>query len=307
MTTSNPLPQYKRAPLGSRALRRLGVRLAESDQLSAEDELLYRDFITDAQRRRLAVQEILDHLLAAISEPMPRLGVQSTGRVKTLKTLREKLQRDAMTKLPSVRDVAGVRVVVDCSLVELELGVDIIRKLMSESGPLSRLGFTGEARLINRLEEPMHGYRALHLEVRLDGLPAEIQFRTSLQHEWAEFMELLCDRWGREPRYGLPVVEPDKVIRQAKQMMVDRTIELSGAIAGLEEGTRAVGLGHINFDSIASDTYSFPAGVRERYEHIRAATAPGLERLQGSVRDLIDTLQTIFHLLESLTANEETP
>lgn len=269
--------------------------------------MLYRDFIVDADARRVAVQEMIDYLLEALSVSIPRLGVESTGRVKTRKTLREKLQREPATKLPSIRDVAGVRVVVNCSLTELEIGVSLIQKLMSESGPLRRLGFTGEARLIDRLTQPMHGYRALHLEVRLDGAPAEIQFRTQLQHEWAEFMELLCDRWGREPRYGLPIVESDASIRGVKQGMIDRMLDLSRTIAQIEEGSRSVGLGHINFDAIEDDDYAFPSGLRERYERLRDATEPALAGLHRSMRESIDTLQKMFVLLESLTANQETP
>lgn len=35
-----------------------------------------------------------------------------------------------------------------------------------------------------------------------DGIPVEIQVRTYLQNEWAQFVERLADSWGRGLRYG---------------------------------------------------------------------------------------------------------
>ncbi|MGV1047077.1 MAG: RelA/SpoT domain-containing protein [Solirubrobacterales bacterium] len=43
------------------------------------------------------------------------------------------------------------------------------------------------------------GYRALHVVVRRDGYPVEIQLRTPGQHEWAEGVE----RWAA--RTGFPL------------------------------------------------------------------------------------------------------
>jgi ppGpp synthetase/RelA/SpoT-type nucleotidyltranferase len=38
--------------------------------------------------------------------------------------------------------------------------------------------------------------------VHVDNVPVEIQVRTELQHEWAEFFEKLADHLGRGIRYG---------------------------------------------------------------------------------------------------------
>jgi len=46
----------------------------------------------------------------------------------------------------------------------------------------------------------------VHLVVKLDGIPVEVQVRTVLQHAWAQSMERLGDAWGRAIRYG---GEPD--------------------------------------------------------------------------------------------------
>lgn len=55
---------------------------------------------------------------------------------------------------------------------------------------------------VDRRADPRSGYRAVHLIVHVDDVPVEIQVRTELQHEWAEFFEKLADHLGRGIRYG---------------------------------------------------------------------------------------------------------
>jgi hypothetical protein len=52
----------------------------------------------------------------------------------------------------------------------------------------------------------------VHLILHLDGLPIEIQVRTTVQQLWAELSERLADEWGRQIRYGEPPDEPDRII-----------------------------------------------------------------------------------------------
>ncbi len=59
-------------------------------------------------------------------------------------------------------------------------------------------------KVIDRRTAPVHGYRAVHVVVFPEGVPVEIQVRTSWQHEWAELFEKLADRVGRGLRYGEP-------------------------------------------------------------------------------------------------------
>ena len=49
---------------------------------------------------------------------------------------------------------------------------------------------------------PSHGYRAVHIIVRIDGLPIEIQVRTRLQDSWAQLSEVLSDKIERSLKYG---------------------------------------------------------------------------------------------------------
>ncbi len=71
--------------------------------------------------------------------------------------------------------------------------------------------------IIDRREQPSHGYRAGHVIARPNVLPIEIQVRTRLQHLWAEISEKLADRLGIDVKYG---GGPD-IARQSLEYMRD--------------------------------------------------------------------------------------
>ena len=73
------------------------------------------------------------------------------------------------------------------------------------------------ATIIDRREQPSHGYRAVHVIARPRVLPIEIQVRTRLQHLWAEISENLADQLGVDVKYG---GEPD-IARQSFGYMRD--------------------------------------------------------------------------------------
>jgi ppGpp synthetase/RelA/SpoT-type nucleotidyltranferase len=56
--------------------------------------------------------------------------------------------------------------------------------------------------MIDRRNNPSHGYRAVHLVVRYEKKLVEIQVRTHLQHLWAELSEKLSDQVGLALKYG---------------------------------------------------------------------------------------------------------
>jgi hypothetical protein len=64
---------------------------------------------------------------------------------------------------------------------------------------------------VDRRATPSHGYRAVHVVVRVDDCLCEIQVRTRGQHVWAEVVERLADHWGRQIRYG---GDPDDPTRE---------------------------------------------------------------------------------------------
>jgi ppGpp synthetase/RelA/SpoT-type nucleotidyltranferase len=177
-------------------LRKLGERLARPDGASEED-LQLLESVYDAYGEALVAA--VDTLAACF----PKLAIGS--RVKTRPTLIDKLRRTPEIKLPSIRDIAGARIVLPEGGLREQRAV-VARVIET---------FSGDGRppkLIDRLASPSHGYRALHVEVESLGLPVEIQVRTFPQHRWAELTEKLGDLWGRGIRYGEPPEESDRLV-----------------------------------------------------------------------------------------------
>jgi ppGpp synthetase/RelA/SpoT-type nucleotidyltranferase len=104
----------------------------------------------------------------------------------------EKLQRETI-RLSQVQDIAGCRLLVT-NVVAQDRVVATLLKLFPD------------ATVTDRRVDPSHGYRAVHVIVRIDRMPIEIQIRSRLQHLWAEVSEKLSDvvdpglKYGRGPR-----------------------------------------------------------------------------------------------------------
>lgn len=236
------LALYSPRPLGTKALQRLGARLASRDALSPDEQLLYEAFIGDAKDRVVATQAHLDRLLPLYASVILRLeGADVVGRIKTRSTLADKLERTPQEKLPSIHDVAGIRIVAGFSTTEQRSVVNLLKSEFSDKVDCSR-----EAIVVNRLDTPMHGYRALHLITWPGGRPVEIQVRTQLQHAWAQTMEVLGDRWGREARYGLPVKGGTARQQKERQAVVESMKRLSDLIATYESKSNATAVAHLN-------------------------------------------------------------
>lgn len=181
---SLPLIPAVALPTSKNQLVKLGKRLAARDPAPGDEEL-YVAFL-DAYDQ---VQTALVTVLRSVQWPVALPELTIVGRTKTLDTLVDKLRREHGIQLPNVRDVAGVRIVGELTLLQ-----------QTVLGSLLHGAYGGE--LIDRRARPTAGYRALHLACTVGGLPVEIQIRTQLQHLWAEVFERLADHWGRQVRYG---------------------------------------------------------------------------------------------------------
>ena len=160
------------------------------DGLSDEDRDLLERLVASHGPALAAVQERL----------MQQLGVRVTSRTKTTGTLVEKLQRNPSMALSRMQDIAGVRLVVEMDRAQQDELVARIVEL-----------FPG-AETIDRRAYPSHGYRAVHVVVRIDERFVEVQVRTVLQDLWAQLTERLGDVWGRGIRYGDPPDDPDALV-----------------------------------------------------------------------------------------------
>lgn len=193
---------------------KLGERLRSAEEPTAED------------------LDLLDEVRALYMEPMRlvangliELGYSPTTRPeKTWQSTVEKLKRETI-RLSQIRDLAGARVVVDGGMSAQDETVRRIGERFPDHKP------------IDRRENPMHGYRAFHLEVKVDGSFVEIQIRTPLQDLWAQVNEKVADLFGRGIRYGKPPDDPDLQIAEGVTSMsiIRNVLWTSEIIAGLED------------------------------------------------------------------------
>jgi hypothetical protein len=116
-------------------------------------------------------------------------------RPKTTGTIIERLRRQGgIMPLHSMQDLAGFRVVGAFSFADQDrLAAEIARRFPADPR---------EPRIRDRRAEPSYGCRAVHVIVSLADVTIEVQVRTLGQHMWADLMERLADRLGRQIRDG---------------------------------------------------------------------------------------------------------
>ena len=116
-------------------------------------------------------------------------GLQPTGRpAKSTTSVIEKLNRESI-RLTQIQDIAGCRLIV-ADLDQQDATVSRLQEALTDVATIDRRG------------KPSHGYRAVHLVARHEGLSVEIQVRTRLQHTWAEISEKLADTIDPAIKYG---------------------------------------------------------------------------------------------------------
>lgn len=181
-------PFYRRAPWAAKRLRALGIAIRDGAEVPP-DCPSYREVMEWYANLALLVQTEIDSL--DWDALLCGREYRVTSRPKTLDTLREKLERDHGTPLPSIQDVAGVRFEADMTLSEQDAVAQAIAGMFLQ--PPSSIHDLREA--------PHAGYRAVHVWIRLPDR-VEVQVRTALQGEWANAYESFADFAGRGVRYG---------------------------------------------------------------------------------------------------------
>ncbi|MBI4885879.1 MAG: RelA/SpoT domain-containing protein [Acidobacteria bacterium] len=117
------------------------------------------------------------------------LRLEPTGReAKSTQSVIEKLRRESV-RLTQIQDIAGYRIVVPIVSAQDEVASSL-RNIFPDVS------------VIDRRTAPSHGYRALHVVVRVSDKPIEVQVRTELQHQWAELSEKLSDVRDKSIKYG---------------------------------------------------------------------------------------------------------
>ena len=212
------------------------------------------------------------------------------GRAKTIQTLREKLNRMPSTHLPSIQDIAGVRLQMSMSLLEQDAVATFLCKHFAQDPAIA----------IEDLRDGSHaGYRAVHVLLNLKDLRGrvEIQIRTELQGEWANLYEELGDVLGREIRYE-QLSSSDE-----RRAVIDRMQGLSlGQITELEAAMNLIAGQKYVVDTNHPD-YSDP--VRKTWEGVDG----GIDSVHALVAeleaDLVAQLQSMRSHIQSITQDAE--
>ena len=137
----------------------------------------------DAYRR--GFRESYDSVIDRIRS---EFGLEASGRpAKSTPAIVDKLRRGSM-RLTQMQDIAGCRIVV--------------QDITAQGRLTAALDGMFDVTIVDRRTKPSHGYRAVHVVVRQEGLPVEVQLRTDLQHVWAELSEKLADAFGSDLKYG---------------------------------------------------------------------------------------------------------
>jgi ppGpp synthetase/RelA/SpoT-type nucleotidyltranferase len=265
--------------LSKSQVNRLGDRLKRSPSISEEDRVRF-----DAFREGYAAP-----MRAVAATLTGRLGVEANPRLKTVGTIIDKLRREQGSHLASIQDIAGVRIVRDMSRREQDVLVAGILEI-----------FPG-GKVKDRRAEPSFGYRAVHVVVVVNDLPVEIQVRTQVQHAWAEMIEKVGDRWGREVRYG--GVHPDPGVATLVSLLGE-VAELFASIETMpeviEEREKELEVNESEFDeAVMSGQIAEPritefrqaaTSIRESIQELRGALVRAVERIEAEKQNIIDLL-----------------
>ena len=116
------------------------------------------------------------------------IDARVTQRLKREQTIIEKLgDREKGLDLSRMQDIGGCRILVS----------DIAQVRTVEAAILD-VWEAQVAKVYDYIECPREsGYRAVHIVVKRDSLPIEIQIRSRRMHVWAEFVERMSGHFGR--------------------------------------------------------------------------------------------------------------
>lgn len=189
---------------------RLGDRLRECPHTEIDLRLLddYRRSFGDAYENVIRIIREQDQF--------------PTGRSpKSICSIVEKLCRESI-RLTQIQDIAGCRVVV----------TDIVEQARVVA--LLIATFPG-ASVIDRHDNPSYGYRAVHIIAKISGKPVEIQIRTLLQHEWAEFSEKASDVIDPKIKYGGGPDRQRNLLIQLSRLVTDYEVLEKDIVTELTE------------------------------------------------------------------------
>jgi hypothetical protein len=201
--------------MSPRKINQLGERLAASPAISPADDRLLEEIVAC----HLETLESARPRLDGLGETVGTGPLHISHRPKTTGTIIDKLRRQSSMPLATMQDLAGIRIVGAFSFGDQDqLAAEIARRFPGDPRP---------PKLRDRRAEPSHGYRAVHVMVSVDDVNIEVQVRTIGQHVWADLMERLADRLGRQIRYGGTVPTRPGLGPDARHAIVGAMMALS--------------------------------------------------------------------------------
>lgn len=148
------------------------------------------DIIKDWRTLHLPALDELQNLIVPLLKEN-KVNIYSVSRrLKRISSILNKLDRNPQSRLGTMQDIGGLRIVVP-SMTALRKAYDVIVYNIPENFELTK-------EPINYIREPkkISGYRSIHIVFKynsdnpdLDGMKIELQLRTKLQHSWAMAVE----------------------------------------------------------------------------------------------------------------------
>jgi hypothetical protein len=171
-----------------RLLRDWWIAPSEEDE-DFDDEVLSEaiDIIADY---RTYFQDPLKKVTGGLRQFVKRESAEITvgQRLKRTPQILNKLGRFRSMRLTQMDDIAGCRAILPGGAPEVTAVLRRIRRNWDI------------VKIDDYVARPKDtGYRAIHVVIRRDDLPVEIQLRTPQQHEWAEAVE----RWAGRSEFAL--------------------------------------------------------------------------------------------------------
>lgn len=228
---------------------RLGDRLKKEKLEEADLRLL------DLYRRSFT--KAFDLVVGKIRS---KLALHPTGRpAKSTPSITEKLRRESF-RLTQVQDIAGCRIVVE-DIAAQDQVVQSLTQLFEHT------------KVIDRREQPSHGYRAVHVLVNIQNKLIEVQVRTALQHLWAELSEKYSDKVDPTIKYGGGSEEIVWILSSVSKLVAEHE-QLEAKIGLLEEAAHSNTQPQLSPENLAvvekelSEIQATLVELKERVVHI---------------------------------------
>ena len=141
---------------------RLGRSLAQGGELNENDRNRYENLRTMIAQAVIPLGQSLELMIP---------GTTQSSRLKHLESVAAKLRRRPGLRLTEISDIAGYRLITRNRSDQLEAA-----EIISRQFEVSELD--------DKSNNPKFGYRAIHIDIKYENYPVEIQLQTRNQALW---------------------------------------------------------------------------------------------------------------------------